>query len=152
MKLEVNMKKILFLIILILVSGSIAFCENLQLITDGIYFDVDSVAKNTNKNGKFIKNEYTYILKSFDVQNENIKQIEKFNNKEISYHLVKDVINCKRKTVATKYFGLFEANGEIIQELKFDNYKQNESLIMPNSYAMILYNNICMPNNFKSIE
>ena len=149
MKLEGNMKKILFLILLIFVSCSIAFCENLQLLTDGIYLDVDSITKNTNKNGKLIKNEYTYILKSFDVQNENIKQIEKFNNKEISYHLVKDVINCKRKTVATKYFGLFEANGEIIQELKFDNYKQNESLIMPNTYSMLLYNNICMPNYLK---
>ena len=146
MKLEGNMKKILFLILLIFVSCSIAFCENLQLLTDGIYLDVDSITKNTNKNGKLIKNEYTYILKSFDVQNENIKQIEKFNNKKISYHLVKDVINCKRKTVATKYFGLFEANGEIIQELKFDNYKQNESLIMPNTYAIILYNHICIPN------
>ena len=73
MKLEENMKKILFLILLIFVSGSIAFCENLQLLTDGIYLNVDSVTKNVNKNGKFIKNEYTYILKSFDVQNENIK-------------------------------------------------------------------------------
>lgn len=147
MKLEVNMKKILFLIILILVSDSIAFCENLQFLTDGIYFDVDSVTKNTNKNGKFIKNEYIYILKSFDVQNETIKQIENFNNKKTSYHLVKDVINCKRKTIATKYFGLFDVNGKIIQELQFDNYKQNESLIMPNTYGIILYNKICMPHN-----
>lgn len=128
------MKKIiiLFFVIvnnLLLVANAATWVQ----LDDNNYIDKESIKVYVNDNGEMDYNKRSFWMKY--TGNENYKDIESINKKDISYELAEYIIDYSKGTIAVKAGNLYDKSGENLNSFTFGDYELNWHRIAPNSNA-----------------
>lgn len=127
------MKKLTLLVFILICNILTVSARTWVQVDDNNYIDKDSIKVYVNDNGTYDYNKRIFWTKY--VGNEIYKDIEKLNNKKVSYGLAQNIIDYQKQSIATKAGATYDKNGQVISSYDFEDFQLKWGSIIPNSNA-----------------
>lgn len=127
------MKKILLLFFVLLCNILTVYARTWIQVDDYNYIDKDSIKVYINDYGTYDYNKRIFWTKY--VGNEIYKDIEKLNNKKVSYGMSQYIIDYQKQSIATKAGATYDKDGQIISSYTYKDFQLEWGAIIPNSNA-----------------
>lgn len=127
------MKKILLIVFILICNVLSVSARTWVQVDDYNYIDKDSIKFYVNDYGTYDYNKRVFWTKY--AGNDIYKEIEKLNNKKVSYGLSQYIIDYQKQTIATKAGATYDKEGQIVSSYTYKDFQLEWGSIIPNSNA-----------------
>ena len=127
------MKKILLIVFILICNVLSVPARTWVQVDDYNYIDKDSIKVYVNDYGTYDYNKRVFWIKY--AGNDIYKEIEKLNNKKVSYGLSQYIIDYQKQTIATKAGASYDKEGQIVSSYTYKDFQLEWGSIIPNSNA-----------------
>ena len=151
------MKNIFILCIMILLAYPVLAAEWKQ-IEEKSYIDIASIQEYNDPSSydkkRYNRNEKEFWIKSLNDKSSYFTDYEKTYNKKVWYIILKYIVDCNNKTIATKSGAIYDTNGNLIDSYDVEHILLNRNDIIPETRGENRYNIVCkyLDNNTPKIE